>query len=602
MKSNKFKNCLKKNILKLICVKGFVGVYLKMISRFEIVRQWWVNFYKLQKLTISFIATLKLIIWEHIRGIVIASSIVLCTILFSKNNSFNKCNDPAILIGLGGAILALLIFTFTLTMIAVQKAADSWTPTITRLYKEDKKIDLAYYIIAFIGLSAFVFVKLDKENLTWLSFILFGIVLDIIRWNKNYICDLIAPSNAVMTLNKECTRLIDETDSFIKNSAKCAWRRRSNEEKANTIQYYEVDFNKSAPEYLKLRVNELADFAVKAIFNNDRLIASSAISTIGEMTKYILIKKQDNLGITHMPDLTFKSFYDEYFHFVYEALNAISQVAIDKKNEKHTLEILRAYTEISRSMIALNNDAILLITTSLVHFKNIVKKAADMKLDDVVWQSTNLLLNIPIYSNAANHQRHLIHDVSVRTDSIIESASYFIKKSFPLAGQIAIQIQIFLCNLANNQNLGLFIDNIDDTLKKILSMVFLEQDMKNNPIILNKINSFSLNLYNGKFLDFYKLIINQISIENNEESAGKIRNFLEMSKFLRLHFNELGQKYAFNEETFLSREAIKTILEDIKQILSEIKAKIPQGPTKLPTEGLGKLLEQYEPIIKMFSS
>jgi len=103
---------------------------------------------------------------------------------------------------LGASILTVLAITFSLSLFAIQQAADKHTPTILRTFLKDRVNKSIFWIIAFISLAFFLFALLPINWLltyeVLLGFFFLIIIFYLLQKQYFHIINLIDPVHQII--------------------------------------------------------------------------------------------------------------------------------------------------------------------------------------------------------------------------------------------------------------------------------------------------------------------------------------------------------------------------------------------------------------------
>ncbi len=126
---------------------------------------------------------------------------------------------PTLFITLGAATFTVLAITFSLSLFAIQQAADKHTPTILTNFLKDRINRFIFWVIASISLLFFLFALLPINHLLFyevlLGFFFLILIFHLLRKQYAHITNLINPIYLIYHHNKEGIRCLHRINKHI---------------------------------------------------------------------------------------------------------------------------------------------------------------------------------------------------------------------------------------------------------------------------------------------------------------------------------------------------------------------------------------------------
>lgn len=317
-------------------------------------------------------------------------------------------NLDAIFVASGGLIGTMLALVFSLSIIPVQRAAESFTPSVLRLYSKDRVTQTIFVILAIFCLVSFImaaggFVGLEARSLVPVQIFVIAAALDLLRWHHRRITRLLHPSEAVSLLSDKIKRNIDLVQQKVSHLARTYRRSLHKEEKIPPSQRdLESDLYACSRHHLSLNelLGELAEAALRAVSRQETYTAQLVVSTMSETVCYYLDRRKDNLvlRLTEVP-LIFGSDVDLVLKPTLEHFKDINRDAVARKAETISIRVVKAIGRIARHTANLQAHAFREHTAPLTwlplgYLGACVETAQREGLDDVALQGSGVFLSV----------------------------------------------------------------------------------------------------------------------------------------------------------------------------------------------------------------
>jgi hypothetical protein len=134
-------------------------------------------------------------------------------------------NIDTVFIAVGGMIGTIIALLFSLSIIAVQRAAETFTPYISRLYREDKRTQTLFVSLVSLCIASFIFSiegvigGVSQSKLFPLEVIFIGLTFDLSRLHYRRISQLMDTNEAIDLLFRELTTHIERINKHVKRVA-----------------------------------------------------------------------------------------------------------------------------------------------------------------------------------------------------------------------------------------------------------------------------------------------------------------------------------------------------------------------------------------------
>jgi hypothetical protein len=207
-----------------------------------------------------------------------------------------------------GTIFALLL---TLSIIPIQRAAETWSPSIVRLYRRDPSTYITFIVLGVLCAASFMFAvkglaDIPSSIILAVAFGALGLSLDLLRWYQGHVCQLLDPAQAVGLTTRYARQTIDRIQGLVTRVATLQHRmltpekqRETSVEHVETVVYPRVS---GYPQTINFWINDLAEIAGKATARGEKFLASAAVNAISEITKHFLSVRKRNLMLMPAPD------------------------------------------------------------------------------------------------------------------------------------------------------------------------------------------------------------------------------------------------------------------------------------------------------------
>jgi len=313
-------------------------------------------------------------------------------------------NIDVIFVALGGMIGTIIALAFSLSIIPIQRAVETFTPSVARLYRKDKTSQRVFFFLGLFCLTSFVcsvdraFFGIENWVLLPIGIVMAAVSLDLLRLHYRRVAQLLEPAEAIQRLLREVTGFIDQTQETIAREAALRWQLLSEDQKASASpRHIEAAFygqSTAFVQYINIRSGELAEIATKAIARGEPFTAERSIQALTEIVRHYSTARRENLVIRAVPETLFSvcdSDLRSVVDPVYEILQDINRSAIALKAENVCIYVTRALAGVAIHNLALHskeptNRAAVLAWKPLGYLKGCVQEAQRAGLSNAAFQ------------------------------------------------------------------------------------------------------------------------------------------------------------------------------------------------------------------------
>ncbi|MBI4837660.1 MAG: DUF2254 domain-containing protein [Nitrospirae bacterium] len=528
-----------------------------------------------------------------ILGVIIAAGF-FCPVVQGKIREYK--NFDTIFIAAGGLIGTMLALVFSLSIIPIQRAVESFTPSVTRLYRIDYVTQIIFITLALFCLFSFIMavdgvLGLPDSILLSLEMFFIAVSLDMLRWHHRRVTKLLEPSNAIHRLSEQIKKYIDKSQNRLARLAKIQRFFLSAEQKTNQSQeQIETALYAVLPKYhitVNTWIGELAEITQKAMSAGNINTASLAISAITKLACHYINCRKDNLILIPTADfMATDSDINKVLTPIYEHFKDINRNAVALKAETTSIHVVRAMGEIINCTTnlkarAFRNNSAPITYLPIGYLKEFILIAQRNGLDDVALEGSREILNIAI--NAPdNVQITAVHLPAIENMYKIV-LNFLISNKIPLANVTLNDILTLLQHLSGRKHFQ-FVKILQDTMEKIETLVpfaIAHEKTFGSPFIGLPIAP-PYDLSNSMSIGY--LVEQATSHIERDKSKGWVNpygQFMEINEVIYRHFRNLAEKVDFGT-SFLLWHIIQTIKHIARVYLSILQKPEPDNYENIP--------------------
>lgn len=520
--------------------------------------------------------------WSHlsfysltILGILMASILYLP----SAQQAIAQFNNvDTILIAMGGMIGTMIALVFTLSIIPIQRAVETFSPSVTWMYRNDRVTQFIYIVLALFCLLSFLLaienvIQVNKALLLPVGIAIVGASFDLLRWHYRRISQMLDPGEAIKRLTAEIEKHISRTQQRLSRLAQIQLDMMTEEQKRKqSKRQIESAFYMSLKDYnnqINRWTGELAEISYKAGGKNEVYTSELAIVALVRIACHYLDVRKDNMIVYSSPDeyfLSLESDVNAVLTPIYEHMKNINRSAVILKAETSCIHIVRALGRIASHTASLKSPAfqeysVPITNLPLGYLKECILSAQRNGLDDVVLQGSREVLNV---TRSAPHNVQ-ITDVYLPAIEAWNSMilTFLVTGKGIFANEITKDLMSFLFNLLKQKHYQ-FNHTLGDVLGKVEALIpyaIAHEKMFGSPFVglplsvpydLSNSLSISYLVAQGEIL---------IKEEKDKERLNPYHDFIEINEPIYRHLRNLAENVDFGSSFLLWH-----IMQTIKQI------------------------------------
>ncbi|MDP3025442.1 MAG: DUF2254 family protein [candidate division Zixibacteria bacterium] len=476
---------------------------------------------------------------------------------------------PTLFITLGAATFTVLAITFSLSLFAIQQAAERYTPTILSNFRKDKINRYIFVTIASISFAFFLFALLPINYLliyeVVLLFFFLIIIFYLLRKQYAHISNLIDPIYQIIHHHKKGIKLLNKIDKYLDRLIKAkVIRLAQNDIKINSSKEEERDRLRGAAIFrlpnlfngVKNYLDEIYSLIQTYQLRKDYQVTGKGVDAVYSLVyKYIEVK--DGTFMPSSPFLSLDYSHDAFLLDIFEKLLSIQGItlkdfAVSEKILNCLSQIAIKCTEIRYRTNPLNEYPHCILATG--YMVQNIEKGLNAELFDIGIQGSIKLRNIGLALIVKGSQT----DVNKILDYLSKIAMYGLLKpntSYLIANPLkAYSILLRAILYSRNIDHGLLSKRI---LEKVQQIISLYVKIKEMGIISLVEMEFSLGdfVYLGKqtampyiFDEVYNKI--QDPKTTDQDKKHLIKSIIDFGHEVWHFYDELS-KYAAEKESFL---------------------------------------------------
>lgn len=519
-------------------------------------------------------------------------SVAICYYLIASEHKIGIDEGfpyPSFFIAIGSTLITILILTYSLALLPVQRSIESFSKSISFIYRSDKTTNIVFIIISVFAIFSFLFglnIKLFNASTfhyLLLTILLIGITLDLLRWYHQRITKLLEPENAIKSLVKKTFSFINKSHSRISFISKWNSRilKRIQKEEI-TPQDIEKVFYLSSNQIDSNIVNkfsELAEIAIKALAKNEVNTVSICLDALAETGGYYVKSRKDN--IIYYPSktafLVSESNIDNLLNNLYENILAIAQKSNLISNQNSSINCLRAFNKVTDSItVYLLSEEIHqskdMFFVPISYMANIIEEAQRFNLDEVVLQGCDILSQS---LSAIYTKQHIIEIDYTANELYIKLLMKYIGLNKQAYGNKVLEImmkRLFLLISNHPYKLDYSLKDIIKNLNSIFPLALFASNQKQKNLMYFDL-SVPYDAANEKsFLNFIRSsqILNKV--DDKRPHVNPYHHFSNYNDEISMHFRSLAEQNDLGESVFLWH-----ITYSIKEII-RIHLRLLQNP------------------------
>ncbi len=330
-------------------------------------------------------------------------------VLTRSGDLANLRNVRDLQLAVGALVGTILALGLSLSLIPLQRAAESYSPSILRLFREDRQLWAAFIGLLAICFSCFGMVVLpslgiDPAATVPVVLLLLAISLDVLRHLYRLITCLLEPQEAVRRLSQDAQRRLRRIHKTLLRAAEISWRSLPTEEqeKYKREQHLALYYEKSSAqdEFIRIRSVEFAEIAQKAIARNDWSLALSTLGAMRQLAVDAIERRKSALIFYHAGFMLTKATAEKPLDRIYEDILAVNRTAVRHGAENVSMIAIRALGRIAEHMVTVRRpeprlqDSAPLVANPISYCRSAVQEAMAKGMDDAGYEGAATLARI----------------------------------------------------------------------------------------------------------------------------------------------------------------------------------------------------------------
>ena len=516
-------------------------------------------------------------------GVIVAAGL-FCPVVQGKIIGYD--NFDTIFIAAGGLIGTMLALVFSLSIIPIQRAVESFTPSVTRLYRTDYVTQIIFITLAVFCLLSFIMavdgvLGLPDSILLSLEMLFIAVSLDMLRWHHRRVSQLLEPSYGIHCLSRQIRKYIDKTQHRSARLAKIQWFSFSAEQKTNQSQeQIESALYAVLPKHnitINIWMGELAEIAQKAVGGSNINTASLAISAITKSACHYINCRKNNLMLIPTTDfMVADSDINNVLTPIYEHFKDINRNAVAIKAETTSIHVVRALGSIVNCTTnlkarAFRDNSAPITYLPLGYLKECILIAQRNGLDDVALEGSRVILNIA--KNAPDNIQITDVHLPAIEDLYKVVLNFLISQKSSLANVVLKDMMVLSHHLLGRKHYQ-FVEILQDTLGKIETLVpvAIAHEKTFGSASIGLPISPPYDLTNPMSIGYLVAqATSYIEEDKNKEWINPYGTFMKINEVIYRHFRNLAEKVDFGTSFFLWHiiQTIKHIARVYLSILQE---------------------------------
>ncbi len=478
-------------------------------------------------------------------------------------------NLDTIFIAIGGMIGTMLALVFSLSIIPIQRAVETFTPSIVKLYREDRIAQIIFVAVSAICLLSFIFAidgvnKLIGPLLLFTEILIITTTLDLLRWYHRHISQLLQPKEAIRLLLLKIKGYISKIQQNASLWARAQWNVLPLEKKAEiSIESLESAFYTAfSNHYVPVNgwTTELAEMALRGVSAGETLTVKIAISAMVEVACYCLQIRKDNIILvpTSIMLETVSDLDKQILIPIYDHFKDINRNAVALKAETTCVHIVQALGEIASCTAKLKGRAFPensapITFMPLGYLKECVEMAQRNGLDDAALQGSDVLLKVA---------QSIPDNISIDyVYAPVIDGWYEIARKFLISGKaiLANEVSGKMMSLAHyvlTKNHFQFIETIEYMLDKLELLVPLAILCEKNSgsRIYSSVFAYPYDLAKPTSLGYLVDRATSCCVSQDEDRnwINPYNEFIKLNEIIYRHFRNIAEKVDLGLSSLLS--------------------------------------------------
>jgi hypothetical protein len=281
-------------------------------------------------------------------------------------NVLRQLTDPrALQLAVGALIGTVLTLGYSLSIIPIQRAAEIYTPSIVRLFRDARSIRFPFLALLSLCLLSFASVlspviNIAPTNTVPILIIFLGAALDLVRQLFRSVTRLLEPKEAVWRLEREARRALERLHRGFERVAELSWRALPPEKQAeHTKEQYLKWFYASSSGYgdvVDSSSGVLTEIAQKAIARADLSLTFEAINALRQLAVDSIEIRKTALTYMSMDIFVVKTNAEKQLDSIYQNLLAVNRSGVRRGSENVSIWVIRTLGSLAQHMLTVRQE------------------------------------------------------------------------------------------------------------------------------------------------------------------------------------------------------------------------------------------------------
>lgn len=332
-------------------------------------------------------------------------------------------NPQDVQLAVGALVGTVLALGFSLSIIPIQRAAEVYSPSIVRLFREATTVRysfLALFAICFLSFGSVLapIVGIEPTSTIPVLMLFLGVGLDLLRLLYLSITKLLEPKEAVWRLEREARDTLIRLHRKLEKAADLSWRALPPEKQARyTRESFLKLFYSDNPVHdstVESRAAELTEITQKAVERADWSLALQATDALRQLAIDSIEIRKTALTYSVVEIMVVKANAEKLLDKIYEFMLSINRAAVRRGAENVSIRVVRALGLVAQHMTTIRRDppredSAPLVSNPISYCRTAIREAMTAGMDDVGYEGAATLARISQVSptHTSNRDVHI---------------------------------------------------------------------------------------------------------------------------------------------------------------------------------------------------
>lgn len=499
-------------------------------------------------------------------------TLIICFYLNISNFQItqgNEFSNSPFFIAIGSTFITILILTYSIALLPIQRSIESFSKSISFIYRNDKATSIIFILISVFSLISFLFglnvkfFEVTSLQILIVTILLIGITLDLLRWYHRRITRLLEPDYAIQTLVDVTAKFIKKYQTRASFISKWSLRfiKRIEKDKVSAQDIEKMIYLSSPkPDFNVInKLSELTEIAIKALSKNEIDTISISLNALANIGDHYIKARKENL--IYFPSKAAKfwvseSNIDKVLNNLYENIFTIAQRSNQISNQSSSIACIRSLVKVTDSIAEniLSGDVPQskdMFFIPVDYIAKIIEDAQNKNLDEIVLQGCSILSQ----TLTKIHSKQYIIDIdSAAVDHYGKLLIHYIVNKKQAYGNKVLEFimtRLFAQLDIDPYNLEYTLKYIIDKIEMIFPLAMLTEKQNNSNLMF-----FGLSVpYDASNeYSFINLIRSSQALNKVDERGWHInpyQHFSDYNEKISMHFRSLGEHNDLGKSVFL---------------------------------------------------